>query len=160
MKTVRVCGLMLSMLCFLGPTSATWAQTAAGFEKMAAAKPKLKFKWHGSGSSCETPLGICISIPIGLAETALTDREIEEGYGTATFQVIDEGLLRMVFDREAALPDGTIRIDFDKELESPLAEALGYRSITLLGGVYQVDFSTERFGEVVVRISHGERLSP
>ena len=160
MKTGRVCGFMLLMLCVLGLPPATKVQAATGFENMAAAKPKLKFKWHGSGSSCETPLGICLSIPIGLAEAALTDREIADGYGTATFQVVDEGLLRMVFDREAALPDGTIRIDFDKTLESSLAVALGYESITLLSGVYRVDWSTERFGAAVVRISHGKRLSP
>lgn len=160
MKTKRVFGFMILTLFVLGLAPATKVQAATTFENMASAKPKLKFKWHGSGSSCETPLGICLSIPIGLSTAPLTDKEIADGYGTATFQVVGEGLLKMTFDREAALPDGTIRIDFDKRLESSLAAALGYDSITLLRGAYQVDWSTERFGAAVVRISHGRLITP
>jgi len=35
-----------------------------------SAKPKIKFRWHGKGGGegCKKPLGVCIIIPIGLAE--------------------------------------------------------------------------------------------
>ena len=123
------------------------------------ARPMLKFKWHGSGNSCDTPLGICLIIPIGLADHALSPAEIADGFGTADFQVEGERL-RMVFHREAALPDGTIHIDRDKRLEPGLAAALGYESIQLKQGVYRVDLSKEPFGQAMVDIVKGQRVEP
>jgi hypothetical protein len=156
MKTTKVRGLILSLLCVLSLVAMTDAQArpTGPAEATQKLKIKLKFKHHGSGMHCDTPLGICLVINFRLATEPLTEEEVADGYGTADF-VVEGDSLRMVFDREAALPDGTIRIDYDKALDPEVSRSFGYESITLKTGVYWVDWSRERYGELVVPIVKG-----
>lgn len=155
MRTTRVRGLILSLLCILSLVAAT-AQAGPGVptESARKIKIKLKFKHHGSGQHCDTPLGICLIINFRLATEPLTAEEVADGYGTADL-VVEGDHLRMVFDQEAALPDGTIRVDYDKALDSDVSRSLGYEDIELKTGVYWVDWSRERYGEILVPIEKG-----
>ena len=54
----------------------------------------------------------------------------------------------MIFERRAALDDGTIPIQSDWNLGKEVARAFGYREIIIRSGEYRVDFSNYReFGE-------------
>ncbi len=129
---------------------------------MVAARPIITFKHHtttptGPGP-CEQPLGICIRIPIGRASGALTEADLAAGRGSPEFRV-EDGKLLIAFDREAALPDGTIAIEFEKALESDLAADLGFDRIVMKPGVYPVDKSRLQFGETAVEIITGNPVA-
>lgn len=121
----------------------------------------LKFMHHGTGTSCNTPLGLCLTIPFRLFNPPekLSSRELAEGFGTADFEVAGDRL-RMIFHRPAALPDGTVKLEKDKVLERPIAHALGYERIVLKKGSYKVDLSKKRFGETLIGIEKGPPTSP
>jgi len=77
----------------------------------------------------------------------LTADEYAKGYGTAT-GTIENGQLHLIFDRDAALADGTIPIDQDFFIGSEVSQELGYHTVTISRGTYRVDFSTyTQFGE-------------
>jgi len=117
---------------------------------------KILFMWSGmigpgGGGGCNVPLGICITRGFTIAAGEMSPAEVADGFGTAAFQV-EGDRLRMTFHREAALRDGTIRIERDKQLEPEVSAALGYARITLKAGAYRVDKSRTRFGEALVEI--------
>lgn len=118
---------------------------------------KVLFKWHGyvgpggGGGGCEVPLGICLIIGFSPASAALTREEIAGGYGIALLQVKGDRLY-MAFNREAALPDGTIRITKNVSLGPDVSRGLGYERITLKAGAYKVNKAVRPFGETWVNI--------
>jgi len=124
-----------------------------GPQQSAVARPRIKFMWHGiGGTSCNTPLGICIEIPIGLSDSSeLTAEEVAQGFGFAQFQIVN-GKLIITPEREAALPDGTVVFDHAKRLEPDLAKALGYFGITMNAGVYRVDRAYGKYGRITVDV--------
>lgn len=109
---------------------------------------KIKFKHHPSPptSGCTKPFGLCIIIPIGIKDH-VTQEEYDEGYGIAQSEVVNNKF-HMIFERRAALDDGTIPIQSDWNLGEEVARAFGYREIIIRSGEYRVDFSNYReFGE-------------
>jgi hypothetical protein len=144
-------------------TSTMAAPSRANIERTQAILPiKILFKWSGiigpggGGGGCNTPLGICITRGFSVANSPLRREEIAEGYGIALSRVT-ENRLYLVFNREAALRDGTIRISRDMPLEPEVSRGLGYERITLKAGTYKVDMSVKPFGEAWMNI---EKSSP
>ncbi|MBC8181166.1 hypothetical protein H8E88_08580 [candidate division KSB1 bacterium] len=112
-------------------------------------KIKVKFKHHPSPptSGCTKPFGLCIIIPINFAED-VTPEEYAEGYGIADCEVVNEQF-HMIFNRRAALDDGTIPIENNWNLGEEIARGFGYSEIIIQSGDYNVNFSNyPEFGEV------------
>jgi hypothetical protein len=111
---------------------------------------KIKFKHHPSPPTggCTVPLGICIIIPIGLTDN-VTAEEYEDGFGIADCDKVDSKI-HLVFKRRAALDDGTIPIQDNWNLGTAVSKKLGYNSVIVRPGRYNVNFSNYReFGEAL-----------
>lgn len=106
-------------------------------------KPKIKFK-HSAGPAhcdhCMCPLGICIIIPF-FSET-LTSAQIDDGYGTASIEIVNSKLV-LTFDQPAALSDGTIPIEANFFIGSEYSTVLGFTSVTIIAGTYTVTDITD-----------------
>ena len=170
-----ICSLTILATAFLSLLFPALTQTEAKVQSSTTSQRREKprgddtlivpitilFKWSGligpggARGGCNTPLGICITRGIKLADGALSKEEISEGVGIALAKVKGDRL-DLVFTREAALRDGTIRLTQDYKLEADVAHRLGYESITLISGTYKVDMSTRPFGETSIRIRKGE----
>ncbi|HEX6184195.1 MAG TPA: hypothetical protein VFZ44_09985 [Pyrinomonadaceae bacterium] len=132
--------------------------TTRPVERAEAVRPiKILFKWHGmigpggGGGGCDTPLGICFVIGLSNANSPLRRAEIAEGYGIALTRVKGNRLY-MVFNREAALRDGTIRVSRDVTLAPEVSRSLGYERITIKAGTYKVNPAVRPFGETWMNI--------
>jgi hypothetical protein len=111
---------------------------------------KIKFKHHPSPptSGCTVPFGICIIIPIGLANN-VTSEEYNEGFGIALCDIVD-GKFHLVFQRRAALDDGTVPIQDYWNLGEEVSKKLGFDEVVVRPGRYNVNFSNYReFGEAL-----------
>ena len=101
-------------------------------------KPKLKFK-HSAGpercQNCLCPLGICVTIQF--FSSALTNAQMNDGYGTARVR-IEKNKLVLSFDQPAALPDGTIPIESDYFIGSEYSSVLGFAKVMIKTGIYKV----------------------
>lgn len=109
---------------------------------------KVKFKHHPSPptSGCTKPFGLCIIIPIGLTDS-VTPEEYDEGFGIAQCEV-EGAKFHMIFERRAALDNGTVPIQDHWDLGKDVARAFGYKEIIIRPGEYRVDFSNySEFGE-------------
>jgi hypothetical protein len=91
-----------------------------------AAKPKIKFRWHGKGAGegCKKPLGVCIIIPIGLAE-ANADLII---YNNTYIIVYDQ-----YSDDNGLTSDGYLPIMEDIYVDE---------NITVAAGIYKANFDS------------------
>ena len=72
---------------------------------------KIKFKHHSvppTKGGCNQPLGLCILIPIKVTDK-VTPEEYKEGFGIARADIV-EGKFHLVYERRAALDDGTVPI--------------------------------------------------
>jgi hypothetical protein len=109
---------------------------------------KVKFKHHPSPptSGCTKPFGLCIIIPIGLTDN-VTQEEYDEGFGIAQSEVVNNKF-HMIFERRAALDNGTVPIQDYWNLGEAVARAFGYKEIIIRPGEYRVDSSNyTEFGE-------------
>lgn len=110
---------------------------------------KIKFKYHSvppTKDGCTQPLGLCIIIVIKVTDK-VTPEEYKEGFGIARADVID-GKFHLVYERRAALDDGTVPIQDYWDLGEEVSKALGYKKIVVKPGIYKVDFSKyPEFGE-------------
>lgn len=92
------------------------------------AKPKVKFKWHGKGGTggCVKPLGVCVIIPLGLAE-ANVDLMIYQNKYILVYEenTYDNGLTS----------DGYLPV-----MENVYVD----ENITILAGIYKANFNSER----------------
>ena len=106
-------------------------------------RPKIKFK-HSAGPAhcdhCMCPLGICIIIPF--FSESLTSAQINDGYGTAGMQIVNNKLV-LTFDQAAALSDGTIPIEADFFIGSEYSSVLGFTKVTIKAGTYTVTNITD-----------------
>ena len=98
--------------------------------------------------SCTCPLGICICRGIAYHTGSLSLAELREGFGTATMYVDDDDKLRIVFDQDAAMADGTVDIDEDYLLPQNLSDSLGYDSVRIYQGTYLVATDEGSYGAV------------
>lgn len=75
--------------------------------------------------------------------------------GTADCQVSDVAAeINLIFNHRAHLDDSTINITGDYFIGSEMSDSLGYDSITILKGIYDVDFSTySTYGEADFDVS-------
>jgi len=111
---------------------------------------KVKFKHHPSPPTggCTKPFGLCIIIPIGTTDN-VTQAEYDEGFGIAQCGV-KNGKFHMVFERRAALDDGTVPIQDYWNLGEAVARDFGYKEIIIRPANYHVDFSKySEFGEAL-----------
>lgn len=109
---------------------------------------RIKFKHHPipPTSGCTKPFGLCIIIPINFQDS-VTPEEYEEGYGIAICDIVDDQV-HMIFERRAALDNGTVPIQNDWNLGEDIAEGFDCTEIVIQEGEYEVDFSTyDEFGE-------------
>jgi hypothetical protein len=112
---------------------------------------KILFKWHGfcpphCSGGCDQPLGICLIIPFALG--TVSPEEFAEGFGNADINLDGENNVHLVFHRDVALTDSTIPITQDFFIGSPVSNALGYDSVIICQGTYDVDFSIHpQYGE-------------
>lgn len=110
---------------------------------------KIKFKHHSvppTKGGCNQPLWLCILIPIKVTDK-VTPEEYKEGFGIARADIV-EGKFHLVYERRAALDDGTVPIQDNWDLGEEVAKVLGYKKIIVKAGTYKVDFSKyPEFGE-------------
>ena len=117
-----------------------------GVTEVYALKPKVKFKHsccRTQCNGCQCPLGICITA--GIVMDDITAEEAETGdYGYVQVGISNDKL-HMVFEDDVAIDDqyfsNEIPIEADFEIDEHLAALLGYESVTIEAGTYEVDFS-------------------
>lgn len=126
---------------------------------------KILFKWSGlcpphCGPGCGQPLGICVIL--GFAFGPVSPAEFAEGFGIADIDLDVGNNVHLVFHRDAALADSTIHITQDFFIGPEVSSALGYDSVIISQGIYDVDFSIHpQHGEATFHASLiGPHIAP
>jgi hypothetical protein len=140
--------LMLSLSAALAagcgaPASAPVSARQQGAALSARPLPwfTFMFKFAGCfGGGCAYPGGICYRSPPFPVDPwfELSAELREQGYGRAEAEVIDERQLRLVFHDEARTEKGTLPVDQEFDLGPEAAKVLGYSSVIVLPGEYEV----------------------
>ncbi|NVO30745.1 hypothetical protein [Hymenobacter lapidiphilus] len=109
-------------------------------------KPRVTLK-HGIG--CNSPLGICISAPIGSrsanfsSDPSLNQLSLEEDTGLVRMRM-EGSKMHIIFEKDAALPDGTVPIDRDLLFEN----WKNGKSAVVKAGKYKANFKNYKHGEI------------
>lgn len=141
--------------------SLTEIAIADDFQKSLAGPPNVSIvaRHHGAQGQicpcpgckcpgCPCPLGVCVCRRNGAQRlmdpnnTSLDSVEIAAGYVLATALLVNNGRnVRLIFDQETALPNGTIPIPNDHVLVPDECSILGISSGTIVAKTYTVDYS-------------------
>jgi len=130
----------------------------------AAAKPKFRFRW---GNDCPKPLGVCISVPIGVEDAEGTFNAIayslnpptptETGDGYANVFLINDDLLAIFPDQCIYQDDFTVPITSNIDLNAETCAELGKTSIEIIAGRYTMKsdytYGFGYFGYVIVSVN-------
>lgn len=116
------------------------------FSGVGTTELRFSFRW---ASNCASPLGACITIPIGRHrrhphvpvpfEYALeAPVPTETGDGLADVYLLNDSTLAIFPDQDIYLSDFTVPISHDIDLYDDEASSLGKQSIKILKGRYQM----------------------
>ncbi|MEI8202393.1 MAG: hypothetical protein WCH34_05240 [Bacteroidota bacterium] len=89
---------------------------------------------------CDVPFGVYVNFPFEPSNVPLTPTEFNAGYGKAMINIDNQNKVHLIFDRRAALDDNSIPISVDFFIGSAVSNALGYDSIIIQQGTYNVNF--------------------
>jgi len=126
---------------------------------------KVKFKWDGLGGSidpnnpcvasgaCGNCIGLCIYWDPSMVVSPLTPQEISEGIGIGTISFQNNNTkMRMVCSSTPDNGDGKTRLSANIIFSSQLSSQLGFNSVTILAGVYDVIYVNSPNGTVLFNI--------
>jgi hypothetical protein len=130
--------------------SATTVLLMSSFSNPASAAAMNGPFGHHKGHYCRLARWICWdNVAIGDA----TPEQVAAGYGNIDGNATGDGRVHFVFHRDLeAAPDsvGVVPVDSTIVLSPQVSQALGYDSVTLVPGVYPVDFSIYQNGETYI----------
>ena len=107
---------------------------------------------QGTGE-CGPCRGICIIISFKIANSPLTNIEINHGFGLVEVEIPSPGKFHMIPHFDVDRGDGFVDIANDFFIGQEVSNFLEFNQVTIKQGLYQIDYSSlPAFGEITFDI--------
>ena len=104
-------------------------------------------------NGCEEGHGLCVIISWRIVDENFDVKDLADDMGLAEIEIVDNQLvMNLLYDRSKGSLDRNFDVVKNIMLDQNVCEQLGYRSILIEAGKYELDFKNFKYGSVMLPV--------